>query len=91
MPTAAETIVIPAPDGIPEAFFIHKISGKVVAVHIVAFRVDADGVEAVEWPTLEGPHWVRADRLGDGQWSAHGRIGRNPQDLGNAIKTGRPQ
>jgi hypothetical protein len=90
MPTAAPDPVVAAPAGLPESYFVHGISGKVIPTYVVAFRIGADGPEPIEWPILAGPHWQRADQLGSGQWAAHGRVGKNPIDLGNAIKVGRP-
>jgi hypothetical protein len=85
------TTIVPAPSSLPESFFIHGLSGRLIPVVVVAFRISDEGAVPVEWPALEGPHWQRAEQLGDGQWAAHGRTGRNPQDLATGIRVKRPQ
>jgi hypothetical protein len=90
MPSPLE-VVVPAPGELPVSYFVHALSGKVIPVLIVAFRIGPDGARPVEWPALdETAGWARAEQSPDSYWHAHGRTGKNPTDLGNAVRVKRP-
>lgn len=88
MPTPAP-VYLPAPPDMEADQFVHGVSGAVIAVHTIGFKITGDEIEPITWPT-PGPGWDKVQDLGNGYVTAHGRQARNATDLGNAIRNKRP-
>ena len=90
MPTPAVTI-IPAPSDLESDQYVHGISGRVISVRVIGFKITGDDIEAITWPVITpGSGWEKIESEANGYFSAHGRQGLNVTDLGNAIKNRRP-
>lgn len=83
--------IVPAPADSESKPYVHSVSGALIYSRIVAFIVSADGTaEPVMYPK-PGEGWQPVVDLQNSYFTAFGKKGRNPQDLANAIRVGRPQ
>ena len=90
MPTAAP-VYLPAPPDMDGEQFVHGVSGKLLTVRVIGFKITGDDIEAITWPVITpGSGWEKIESEANGYFSAHGRQGLNVTDLGNAIKNRRP-
>ena len=51
MPTPAVTI-IPAPSDLESDQYVHGISGRVISVRVIGFKITGDDIEAITWPVI---------------------------------------
>lgn len=90
MPTPAP-VYLPAPPDMESDQFVHGVTGALITVRVIGFKVTGDEIEPISWPTIApGSGWEKIHDLGNGYVAAHGRQARNAVDLGNAIKNRRP-
>lgn len=90
MPTPAVTI-IPAPSDLESDQYVHGISGRVISVRVIGFKITGDDIEALTFPVIPDNHgWDKVKSLGNGYVTAHGRQALNSEDLSNAIRNKRP-
>lgn len=90
MPASTDSTVIPAPHDLEPEYWVHGVTGALVAVRVIAFRVTAAAVEAITWPAIGGEGWEKVAGEGSGYFTAHGRRGLNIQDLATAVRVKRP-
>ena len=90
MPTAAP-VYLPAPPDMDGEQFVHGVSGKLLTVRVIGFKITGDDIEALTFPVIPDNHgWDKVKSLGNGYVTAHGRQALNSEDLSNAIRNKRP-
>ena len=90
MPTTAP-LYLAAPADLEPELYVHGISGRIVPVRIVGFKIVDDVLEPLVFPRIaENTGWEKIENQSNGYVSAHGRQGLNPTDLANSVRLKRP-
>ena len=90
MAASTAPTIVTAPSDIEAAQYIHSLTGALVTVRVIAFRITDEGAEPITFPNISDDKWAEVQSLGNGYVAAHGRQALNATDLSNAIRNKRP-